>query len=285
MDIHILYIAVRTREIDILHRAHRMTLIFRIFSRTQTVMVDGHDFTRFDITHIFRTYSTERAGLTANHITVPDPTNGKRPQAIFVPAGVNPVLRHNQESESALNHIQGLHNRENSRTLALQRIFLDKVSQYLAVRSGLEQTAPVLEVLTQLERVHDIAVMGQCEVSGVVSEQERLDVFDSAPTCSGITDMTYRHISLQCGEIVVVEHLSNESQTLHTAKLTLCIDRNYSATFLTAVLKRMQSVVCDFGRPRYAPYAEHATFLVKSAERLPDSGTAHYLFLDCHSSF
>ena len=97
--------------------------------------------------------------------------------------------------------------------------------------------------------------------------------------------MTYRHISLQCGEVVVVEHLSNESQPLHTAKLTLLIDRNYSASFLTAVLKRMQSVVCDFGRFRYTPDAEHTTFLVKSAERLPDSGTAHYLFLDCHNSF
>ena len=182
MDIHILDVAVRTREIDVLHSAHRMTLIFRVFSRTQTVMVDGHDFTRLDITHIFRSDRAERAGFTADHITVPDPSDGERSQAIFVPAGVNPVLRHDQESESAFYHIQGLHNRENSRALAFQRIFLDKVRQYLAVRSGLEQAAPVLEVLTQLERVHDIAVMGQCEVSGVVSEQERLDVFDSAST-------------------------------------------------------------------------------------------------------
>ena len=97
--------------------------------------------------------------------------------------------------------------------------------------------------------------------------------------------MTDSHISLKFRKIVVIEHLCDKAQALHTAQLSFSIDRNYSAAFLAPVLEGMEAVVGYLGRILHAPYAEHAALLMQSAERLAfKAHAAHYLISNFHIS-
>ena len=133
MDVHIFDITVRTREINVFHRAHGVTLILGIASAPDTVMVNGNNLTRFNVPDEFCADGAERAGLATDHISVPELAERQWSEAIFVTAGINPVLSHDDKGESAFNHVQCLHYRIDTRFLALMRILLYKVRQDFTV--------------------------------------------------------------------------------------------------------------------------------------------------------
>ena len=112
-----------------------------------------------------------------------------------------------------------------------------------------------------------------------MSEQERLHILDATAASRGITHMTDGHIAFKRGKVVIVENLRHQAQALDAAQLFFFIDSNDSATFLPPVLKGMQAVICDFRGIRYAPNAEHATFLMKSVESLMVHIIAIHLFV------
>ena len=279
MHVHALDITVRTREINVFHRAHRMTLILRITAASDTMMVNGNDFARFNIPDELGADGTERTSLAADHVTVPELAERQRTETIFVTACINPLLRHDDKGECALDHVQCLHNRINARHFPLIRILLDKMRQDFTVRSGLEKASAVLQVSAQLVGIHKVTIMGQCEITGIMSEHERLHILDATAAGRGITHMTDGHISFKRGKVVIVENLRHQAQALDAAKLFIFIDSNDSAAFLTPVLEGMQAVICDFRSIRYTPNAEYAAFLMKSVESLMVHIIAIHLFV------
>ena len=267
MHIDIFNVAVRPREIYVLHRAHCVSLILGVFSGPDSVVVYGDNLARFHVPDVLCPDHAERTGLAADYVSVTEPSERKRPQSVFVTAGVDAVLGHYQECECAFYHIEGLHYRENPRGLALERVLLDEVGENLAVGGGLEEAAPVLEIFAELDGVDQVAVVGQCEISGIVPEEERLDVLDSAATGGGVADVAHCHAAFQAGEIVIVEHLGDEALALDSSELAFIIDRDYSAAFLPPVLEGVKAVVGDFGGILHAIDAEDAAFFVNAPER------------------
>ena len=134
MHVHVLYITVRTREINVLHRAHGMTLILRITAAPDTMMVNGNDFARFNIPDELGADGTERTSLAAYHIPVSQLSQRKRTQSMLVPTGIDTVLRHDKKCKRSLDHIEGLLYGKYARTLTLPRVFSYQVRQNLAVR-------------------------------------------------------------------------------------------------------------------------------------------------------
>lgn len=121
--------------------------------------------------------------------------------------------------------------------------------------------------------------MGQCEITGIMSEHERLHILDATAAGRGITHMTDGHIAFKRGKVVIVEDLRHQAQALDAAQLFFFIDSNDSAAFLTPVLGGNAAVICDFRSIRYAPNAEYAAFLMKSVESLMVHIIAIHLFV------
>ena len=187
------YVAVRTGEIDILHRTHRISAIFGIMPAPDTMAVHRDNLPRLDIPDELCPDGIECTGLAGKHISVAQSCYRKRPETVFVTAGIYPVPGHDDECESPLDHIESLHYREYPRLAAVHSILLDKMRKNLAVRRRLEKASPVLQIFSQLRGIHDIAVVGQGEIPRIMSEKERLDILDTSASCRGITDMSDGH--------------------------------------------------------------------------------------------
>ena len=142
-------------------------------------------------------------------------------------------------------------------------LFFNQVSQNLAVRRGLEQTALVLQILAQQARIDDVAVVGQREIARVVTEQKRLHVLDTAASGGRIAHMADGRISLERRQFRLVEHLGHQSAALDAAESSPFVDGHDTRALLSAVLQRMQAVIaqrCSVGHPEDA---EHTALLMQ----------------------
>ena len=263
MDVAAVDVAVRTGEVDILHRAHLAALVHRVVAAADTLPVDRHDLARLDVAHELGTQHVERAGFARHDIAVAQPADGQRTQAVFVQAGVNAVGGHDQERERPLQHVQRIDDRKDARPVVVAGLLLDQVGQNLAVRRGLEQTALVLQILAQQGRIDDVAVVGQREIARVVTEQKRLHVLDATASGGRIAHMADGRISLERRQFRLVEHLGHQSAALDAAESSPFVDGHDTRTLLSAVLQRMQAVIaqrCSVGHPEDA---EHTALLMQ----------------------
>ena len=151
-------------------------------------------------------------------------------------------------------------------------LFLDQVGEHFAVRSGLEKTALVLQVVAQQIRVDDIPVMGQCEITRVMMEQKRLYILRSAATGRRITDMTDGHIARKICQLSFVEHLRNKSFAPDTPHRPFLRNAYDTAPLLPAVLQGVESVIGQAGRVGHSHDAENAALLVQ----LPVADRLHH---------
>ena len=99
---------------------------------------------------------------------------------MLVAAGVDAVTGEYQEGEGALYHVQCRLDRYDSGFLAVLGVLPYEVGEYFAVGGGLEEAAVVLEIPAELRGVHEVAVVGEGEVAGVVVEEEGLHVLYGA---------------------------------------------------------------------------------------------------------
>lgn len=184
MDVAPFDVTVGTCKVDILHRAHLATLILREIAAPDALAVDRDDLARLDVADELRTQHVEGTGFARHDITVAQPADRQRPQAVFVTAGIDAIGGHDQECKSPLDHVQRVDDRIDARTVVILGLLLDQVRQDFAVRGRLEQAPLVLEVNTQQRRIDDIAVVRQREIARVVAEKERLHVLDA--TTAGV---------------------------------------------------------------------------------------------------
>ena len=141
-------------------------------------------------------------------------------------------------AKARFNHIQGLHDRDDSRAVPFDRLLLDEVGQDLAVGCGLEKAAAILQVLSQLGGIDHVAVVDKGEITTVVPEEKRLDILDAATAMGGVAHVADRHISVERSEILAVEDFGHEPESLDPVKFSIIVDRDDSAAFLAAMLKR-----------------------------------------------
>ena len=127
-------ITVRTSEVDILHRTHRMSHRLSIELASDTMMVESHDLTWLDITNIFSSKNFECACLAGNYIAITQLTDRKRMETILVTTRINTTTCHDEERKCAVNLIQGVLDGIDTWKCIVDSLFLDKVSKNLRIR-------------------------------------------------------------------------------------------------------------------------------------------------------
>lgn len=265
VDVATLDVAVGTREIDILHGAHLAALVLRIVVAAQTLGVYRNYFAGFDVAEERRSDNVERACLAADNVAVAEPTERQRTQTVFVTAGVYAVLGHYQECERAFEHVQRVYD---SRYARLVAVLLDKVGEQFAVRRRVEQAAAAFEIVGELPRIDEIAVVRQSEIARLVAEKERLHVVQTAAARGRIADVSYAHAASERCEFALVEDLAHQSLTALSAQCALVVHADDAASLLSAVLQRMQTVI-DYRRSiMHAVYSENSALLVQFVENM-----------------
>ena len=148
VDVATFDVAVGAREIDVLHGAHAVALVHRIVAAADAVAVERDDLARIDVAHELCAHDVQRAGLRADDPAVVEPADRQRTQAVFVAAGVEPVLGHDQEGEPAFEHVERIDDGEDAVLRAV--LLLDEVREDLAVGGRVEEAPLVLQVTHQL---------------------------------------------------------------------------------------------------------------------------------------
>ena len=157
--------------------------------------VDRNDLAGLYVTHEFGTHHLESTGFAADDIAVSQLADRKGPQTVFVTAGIDAVSRHHQKRERSFEHIERLDDRIDTGPVVVAYLLFDKMGEHFAVRSGLEKTALVLQVVAQQIRIDDISVVGQCEITRIMMEQKRLYILRSAASGRRVADMTDSHVT------------------------------------------------------------------------------------------
>ena len=162
---------------------------------------------------------------------------------MLVAAGVDAVLRHDEEGERAFDHIERFADGEDAGPVVLLVVLADQVGQDLAVRGRLEQAAAVLQVAAQLRGIHQVAVVREGKVARIVVEEERLDVLDAAAARGGIAYVADGHLAGQRGDFRFVEDLVHQAFALDAAQHAVFSAGDDAATFLPPVLQGVKSVI------------------------------------------
>ena len=88
VDVAPFYVAVRARELDILHRAHIPSGKMRMAIALQSVRAYGNQFSRLYVSQVFRPQSIKGAGLAGYDVAAFQPPDGEGPEAVLVAAGI-----------------------------------------------------------------------------------------------------------------------------------------------------------------------------------------------------
>ena len=149
------------------------------------------------------------------------------------------------------------------------------MGEQLAVRGAVEKCAHILKHIGQLLGIHYVAIVGESEIAVFVTEVEGLNVVQSSASVGGVAHVAYAHRALQLTQLVCIEDVRNQSQTLAAVEFAVSVHADYAATLLTPVLQGVQAVVEQRGGVCDVIYSENAAFLVKSV----------LYFCHCYSSF
>ena len=117
------------------------------------------------------------------------------------------------------------------------------MGQQFAVEGGLEDGARLLEVVVDFLLVHDVAVTGDDEITAGVVEEQRLHVVETAAADVSVADGRHSDASLQLANGGRTEDAVNQSHTAMAVAFPVFIEGGHAGTFLSAVLKVMQSVI------------------------------------------
>ena len=124
----------------------------------------------------------------------------------------------------------------------------------------------IFEVTSELVRVDNVAVVGERKVSGIVMEEKWLHILDASSSGGRVTDVAYRHTPRQARYLGLVEDLRHKPFSLDSAQHSIIAAGDYPAAFLTAVLKRVQTVIYKIGGILDSINPEDAAFLVNLAD-------------------
>ena len=97
----------------------------------------------------------------------------------------------------------------------------DVVGDHLGVNGGLENGSGVLQLLPQLGRVHQIAVVGQPQGALHVVEHQRLGVLTGAAARSGVAHVAHPDISVHPLQMLRLKHFIAKPHSLVCGNLPL----------------------------------------------------------------
>ena len=106
--------------------------------------------------------------------------------------------------------------------------------------------------------------MGQCKISRMVPEKERLHILYPAPSGCRVAHMAYSHAAGKGRQLRSIENFRHKALTLDPPHTPVRSCGNYAATLLPPVLQGMEGIICQVRGIRYTPDAEYSAFFIQT---------------------
>ena len=139
------------------------------------------------------------------------------------------------------------------------------MQQDLGIAARLEDRAVAHEIVAQLARVDEVAVVGHGDLAVGAIDQERLGVVQPALAGGRIARVADREVTgqrLERGFVERVRHVAHRAGRTHAGT----VGGDDAGAFLAAVLQRVQAQVREVGRLGIAEDAEDAAFVLELIE-------------------
>ena len=140
----------------------------------------------------------------------------------------------------------------------------------LRVRGAAEGDAALLQLVPELDRVGQVAVVGERDLAPVVAP-DRLRVLPGAAAGGRVADVADRHVARQRPQLLLVEDLGDEAGVAHRRDVAALAGGD-AGRLLAAVLQRVEAEVGEAGDVvAGCVYAEHPAFVARAVavDRVP----------------
>ena len=213
-----------------------------------------------DLPHQLRADDVERTALGGDEEVGPEAAERQRPDPVGIAEGADPALRHHDGRVGALEPRHRLDDR------VLDPLLVGRGQERrddLRVGGAAEGDAPVAELGEQLDRVGQVAVVGERDLAAVVAP-DRLGVLPGAAAGRRVADVTDRHRPGEALQLLLVEDLGDEPEVAQGHDHPALAGRD-PRRLLAAMLQREEAEVAE---PRDVATrrvnAEDAAFVARS---------------------
>ena len=133
----------------------------------------------------------------------------------------------------------------------------------LRVGGAAEGDPALLQLVPELDRVGEVAVVGEGELAAVVAP-DRLGVLPGAAAGGRVADVADRHVALERPQLLLVEDLGDEPRVPHGGDVAALAGRD-PGRLLAAMLERVETEVGETGDVMpWGVDAEDAAFLART---------------------
>ena len=236
-------VAVRPREVDVLEHAVRERLRGKGLDRSQPAVADHEQLARLDVTHVGGAEQVERACLRADDPGIAEAAERERPEPVRIARGDQPVLGQQDERVRAADLSDGLGERFLDRGRPRARV---QVQDDFGVAAGLKNRSVADELVAQLERVDEVAVVADGDLAVGAVDEERLRVLELALARGRVARVPDRDVPRKRLKRVLVERFGDLAHRPRDPEL-LAVGGGNAGALLPAVLKRVKAKVGEVG--------------------------------------
>ncbi len=147
-----------------------------------------------------------------------------------------------------------------------------KVENHFRVAARLENRSLAHQIVSQLARVHQIAVVAERNLSVIAVDQDRLRIRQLALASGRVPDMADRGSPRQMRERLAVEHVGDVTHRTRDTHLR-AVGSGNACALLAAVLQRVQAEVGHVGRFGMPEDAEDAALFSELVHLLLCAGS------------
>ena len=183
----------------------------------------------------------EGAALGGDDEAVPEPAERERPDPVRVAEGDDRALGHHHGRVGALQPRHHL----GDRVLDSARVRGEQGGDDLRVGGAAEVDPALLQLAPELDRVGQVAVVGERQLAAVVAP-DRLRVLPGAAAGGRVADVADRHVALQRPQLLLVEDLGDEAGVAQGGDVAALAGRD-PGRLLAAVLQRVEPEVGEAG--------------------------------------
>ncbi len=236
--------AVGTREIDELEDAPvELRGGFAPAHEPRAALAEDAELARRHLALVHRADEVEGAALGGDDVRVVEAAEAERPEAVRIARRDHPVLREKHEREGAAHLRKRLHDHLLDRAGAAAG---DEMEDDLAVGGAPEDRPVELHLATQLDRVHEVAVVRDGDLADLAVDEHRLDVRRAREARRRVAVMPDAHAPPEPLERLLVVHLRDETEVAVLVD-TLAVGGDDARAFLSAVLERVEAEVRHLG--------------------------------------
>ena len=264
------HVAVGPGEIDVLEYAVRQ-LRRRIGpDRPQATVADDQQLAGLDVPNVGGADQIQRAGLGADDPGVAELAERKRTEAVGIAGRNQPVLGQQHHRKRAAD----LRDRLDQRVFDGRRLRARiQVEDDLGIAGGLEDRTGAHQLVTQLARVDQVAIVGDGNLPVAAVDEEWLRVFDRAVAGRGIARVADRQMTAETVDRLFREGVGDLAHAACQPHALAVAGRDAGA-FLSAVLQRVQTERGQGGGLGVAEDPKNAALVFKFVHRVARASRA-----------